>query len=170
MVRKRRSGNGPPFFTLEIRGLQCKAPSIMGRSYLYECSKCGYRAKVSGRADRGVHFHVQTITCRDCRQLYDAVVRLKVPDQGLPRFKAAPSGFSGKRPRLTLLSADGPPTFAEALNRLIFQNARKYQWEVFRLQCPVHVSHRVRPWNEPDACPKCGVLLEKGSIPFRIWD
>ncbi len=170
MVRKRRSGNGPPFFALEIPTPRCKAPGNMGRSYLYECSKCGYRTKVSGRHDRGVHFHVQTITCRDCRQLYDAVVRLKVPDHGLPRFKASPPGLKEARLRSGSSSSGGPPGFDEALNRLTFQNAPKYRWEVYRLQCPVNAGHRLRPWNEPDACPKCGVLLEKGAIPFRIWD
>jgi hypothetical protein len=30
----------------------------MGRSYWFECPKCGYRAKVSGRADRGLSFFV----------------------------------------------------------------------------------------------------------------
>ena len=53
----------------------------MGRSYWFECPKCGYRAKVSGRADQGLTFFVQTILCCDCRELYDAVTRLKVPDE-----------------------------------------------------------------------------------------
>ena len=34
--------------------------------------------KSSGRADRGLSFFVQTILCRDCRELYDAVTRLRV--------------------------------------------------------------------------------------------
>ena len=53
----------------------------MGRSYWFECVKCGYRAKVSGRADRGLNFFVQTILCRDCRELYDAITRVKIPDE-----------------------------------------------------------------------------------------
>ena len=53
----------------------------MGRSYWFECPKCGYRARVSGRADQGLSFVVQTILCCDCRELYDAVTRLKVPDE-----------------------------------------------------------------------------------------
>jgi hypothetical protein len=56
----------------------------MGRSYWFECPKCGYRAKVSGRADRGLTLFVQTILCSDCRQLYDAVTRLRVADGGWP--------------------------------------------------------------------------------------
>ena len=53
----------------------------MGRSYWFECAKCGYRAKVSGRADRGITFFVHTILCRDCRELYDAVTRLRLADE-----------------------------------------------------------------------------------------
>ena len=52
----------------------------MGRSYHFECAKCGYRTIVSGRADRGLNLAVQTIVCRDCRKLFDAVTKLKVPD------------------------------------------------------------------------------------------
>ena len=51
----------------------------MGRSYWFECARCGYRAKVSGREDRGRTFFVQTEFCRDCRELYDAVSRALVP-------------------------------------------------------------------------------------------
>jgi hypothetical protein len=114
----------------------------MGRSYWFECPKCSYRAKVSGRADRGLSFFVQTILCRDCRELYDAVTRLKVPDEldgwgnagGLRR-----AGFLKARPRINL-------------------------------QCPVSAIHRVRSWNDPDRCPKCGVYLEKSALPYRLWD
>jgi hypothetical protein len=50
----------------------------MGRSFWFECSRCGYRATVSGGADRGRDLFVQTISCRDCRKLYDAVTRLRI--------------------------------------------------------------------------------------------
>ena len=52
-------------------------PTRMGRTYLFECSKCGYRARVSGGADRGRHVVVQTILCADCKELYDAVIAFK---------------------------------------------------------------------------------------------
>jgi hypothetical protein len=54
----------------------------MGRTYLFECPKCEYSARVSGREDRGFTVCVQTIVCRDCRRLYDAVVRLRVSASG----------------------------------------------------------------------------------------
>ena len=70
----------------------------MGRSYWFERSRCGYRAKVSGRADRGLHCVVQTILCRDCKELYDAVIRLRISE---PALASAP-GRDGKKepPRL----------------------------------------------------------------------
>ena len=49
----------------------------MGRTYLFECSKCGYHARVAGGAAEGEHFAVQTIACADCRALHDAVTRFK---------------------------------------------------------------------------------------------
>jgi hypothetical protein len=55
----------------------------MGRSYLFECPKCGYQASVSGGADSGFELSVQTAACRDCRRLFDSVVRWRVPDAGL---------------------------------------------------------------------------------------
>jgi hypothetical protein len=140
----------------------------MGRSYWFECPKCGYRAKVSGRADRGVGVCVQTILCRDCKELYDAVTRLRVVDQ------LSGSGGAGKlhegrfpkaRPAITV-----PPTFQSALSRLPLLGGKRTRWMPFTIQCPVSAIHRVRSWNDPDQCPRCGIFLEKGGLPYRLWD
>src|ERR1043165_2888542 len=48
-----------------------------GRTWLFECAKCGFRATVAGGADRGFRFAVQTILCHDCKELHEAVVSLK---------------------------------------------------------------------------------------------
>jgi hypothetical protein len=140
----------------------------MGRSYWFECPKCGYRAKVSGRADRGLSFVVQTLLCRDCKELYDAVTRLRVPDElggwgnsgGLHRAKL----FKG------CVRISAPPSFQAVLNRLPAMASGRFKWLPFHLQCPVSVAHRVRSWNDPDRCPKCGVYLEKSALPYRLWD
>lgn len=142
----------------------------MGRSYWFECGKCGYRAKVSGRADRGLDFFVQTILCRDCRELYDAVTRLRVPDEsrwGWPH----PAG-SWRRVKLSKLHPDAsrPPSFQSVLNRLPYAGVRRFRWVQFGLRCPVSPRHRVQCWNEPDRCPRCGLYLEKNALPYRIWD
>jgi hypothetical protein len=125
-------------------------PLSMGRTHLFECSKCGYHARVAGGAAEGEYFAVQTIACADCRALYDAVTRFKVS----PRQKEYP-------PR-------DAPKIAVVLNRLPPRGAR--QWLKFKPACPVFSWHRIRPWKQPDKCPKCGNFLELNAIPFRVWD
>jgi len=144
---------------------------IMGRSYIFECAKCGYRAKVSGRADRGVAFFVQSILCRDCKELYDAVVRVLAPDGAAQRIRRGQGML-----RLPIAGADGrgrggnAPTFEAMLKRMPFRGARRFKWVQFKLLCPVSPYHRVHSWTEPAGCPRCGAYLEKNAVPFRIWD
>jgi ribosomal protein S27AE len=136
----------------------------MGKSYWFECGKCGYRAKVAGRADRGLNLAVQTILCQDCKELYDAVVQVRV--------------LAGSRPALHgLLSSTGanreskrPPSFLWASNRLQYTGAKFSDWLKFRPQCPGSRLHKVRVWNDPDRCPRCGAYLEKNALAYRIWD
>ncbi|HNQ72461.1 MAG TPA: hypothetical protein PKN95_02505 [Verrucomicrobiota bacterium] len=139
----------------------------MGRSYLFECVKCGYRASVSGRSDRGPHLAVQTIHCLDCRELYDAVTELKVPvapGATLNQWKLKPGPFDS-----------GPdetpaPTFAHALNVLVVGSDKPLAWKKFRRRCPVSPRHRIRTWQAPGKCPKCGAFLDGSGLPARIWD
>ena len=140
----------------------------MGRSYTFECCKCGYRARVSGRADEGVSFAVQTILCRDCRELYDVVIRARVPDE--PEESGSASGSAGARFLNPSRTAAGSPAFQSVLNRLPFTGARQFKWLSFQNSCPVSRLHHVRSWNEPDKCPRCGVYLEKNAVPYRIWE
>jgi hypothetical protein len=140
----------------------------MGRSYWFECPKCGYRAKVSGRADQGLSFSVQTILCRDCRELYDAVIRLRVPDEfeGLGSL----AGWRRGRPLNPYRSIKSPPGFQSVVNRLPQTGVKRCRWLTFKIQCPVSALHRVQSWNEPDRCPRCGIYLEKSALPYRLWD
>jgi hypothetical protein len=140
----------------------------MGRTNWFECPKCGYRAKVSGRADQGLSFVVQTILCCDCRELYDAVTRLKAPDErgGWGTFGGFwKARFAKAHPRIAT-----PPSFQAVLNRLPPTGAKRLKWLPFEIQCPVSAMHRVRSWNDPDRCPKCGIHLEKSALPYRLWD
>jgi hypothetical protein len=137
----------------------------MGRTYLFECPKCAYRAKVAGGEDRGFHFAVQTLLCRECKELHDAVIALKVAGPG---FEVMSGKLANLRAaRKTPLVA---PTFLAALNRLPPAGAKRFRWVHFKPACPVSAPHRVRDWRSPDVCPKCGCLLERNAIPFRIWD
>ena len=140
----------------------------MGRSYWFECPRCGYRAKVSGRADRGLSIFVQTILCRDCKELYDAVTRLKVLDE--PASLGQLTRWDRAKSRDLRRRSSVPPSFQSALNRLPTLGAKASRWLQFKLQCPVSPLHRVQAWNDPGKCPRCGIYLEKNAIPFRIWE
>ena len=137
----------------------------MGRTYLFECNRCGYRAKVSGGEDRGFHFAVQTIVCTECKELYDAVTEMKVP--GVPvltRWKLKASRLDAARAPTT------PPTFHAALNRLMFPGVKRFRWLHFKAACPVAAHHRIKTWEQPGKCPKCGYFLECNPVPFRRWE
>src|SRR3954451_10675222 len=129
----------------------------MGRSYWFECSKCGYRAKVSGRGERGLNFAVQTILCRDCKQLFDAVTGVRVPDTA----KEQRLGMRLQKVLTPARSNSTPPTFESVLNRLPFKGVKQYKWLRFKSQCPVSSYHRVEDWNSPAKCPRCGVFMEQ---------
>ena len=147
----------------------------MGRSYWFECSKCGYGAKVCGRSDRGLNCFVQTISCRDCKELYDGVYRVKIPDEplltpsrserNLLRSSAPALTLGAKKTRKRLA-----PSFQTVLNWLPYTGVSRFKWLEFKLICPVSEFHKVDAWNHPGKCPKCGIFLEKNVIPFRVWD
>jgi hypothetical protein len=137
---------------------------FMGRTYLFECSKCGYHVKVAGGASDGERFSVQTILCYDCRALYDAVTSLKVVAPRIGGDTGASKPISGKsRPLKT-------PTFASVLNKLPLAGRTRSRWQRYKLTCPVSLLHRIREWKQPDKCPRCGVFLDTNAIPFREWD
>jgi len=140
----------------------------MGRSYWFECSKCGYRAVVAGRADRSLNAFVQTIVCRDCRKLYDAVVRVRIADEPAAELVSAAARTS--RLLVEARSENIAPTFQSVAGRLLYTGSRGFKWMQFKLQCPISFLHRVEAWNDPDKCPRCSVLLERNARPYRIWD
>lgn len=134
----------------------------MGRSYCFECSKCGYRAKVSGKRDEGLNLRVETISCRECKKLYDAVTRWRVFPA--PRHQT-PGSALGEGWR-----EGAPPGFETALNRLRYGGLSRARWVRFPLCCPVSAHHKVRAWTHPGKCPRCGLPLERDGMPFRIWE
>jgi len=126
----------------------------MGRTYHFECPLCHYRADLSGGTDGGVHCQVQTVTCRDCRELYDVFTKLRrrADDPGKPpKF---PGFFRPEIPPVILRDGKNP--------RLI--------WQKFVPSCPVEAKHSVEAWNDPGRCPRCGNFMEKSGIAFRLWD
>ena len=137
----------------------------MGRTYLFECPKCGYRTKVAGGTERGFQFAVQTILCSDCKELHDAVIGLKVPAPRIPGDTGAAVPLKN-RPKVLKTA----PPFVAVLNRLPLPGRMRTRWQSFKAACPVSARHRVREWKTPDLCPKCGVFLEAGALPFRQWE
>jgi len=142
----------------------------MGRSYFFECSKCGYRARVSGRADRGLEFATQTIVCQDCKELFDAVTRLRVPQEAsfVNSFRLGNSTML--RPLFSPRHTSKPPAFQIVANRLPQFGAKQFKWLQFKLQCPASPLHRVESWSEPGKCPRCGVFLDRHALPYKIWE
>jgi len=138
----------------------------MGKSYWFECVRCGYRAKVAGRADEGLHLSVQTILCQDCKELYDSVTRLRILQGSQPALHGTLSNASNSSQR----DPQKAPSSQWALNRLRYNGEKISDWLKFPLKCPVSNIHKVRVWNDPDKCPRCGVFLERAALAYRIWD
>ena len=122
----------------------------MGRTYVFDCEKCGYRAVVSGGLAKGLEVVAQTISCIDCRSLRDVVIALKVPVDESP-------------------TTSGPP-LEEVINRLQSHDRGPLRWDRFELVCAVDSDHKVREWHQPDKCPVCGAFLEPSGLPYAVWD
>jgi hypothetical protein len=116
-----------------------------------------------------LNFAVQTILCRDCRRLHDAVTRLKIPAPSASALQQWRYKTRASRPMKTLTPGK-PVTFQEALNRLPYNGVRQFRWVRFELSCPVSPLHRVLAWNAPAKCPRCGIFMEQNALPFRIWE
>ena len=126
----------------------------MGQTYHFECLVCHYRARISGGADSGVHCEVQTVVCRDCRELMDVFTKVRRHADASSAIKF-PGFFRPEIPPVIL--RDG-----SAAGRLV--------WQKFSLGCPVSAKHFVETWNDPGRCPRCGNFMEKNGVPFRRWD
>jgi hypothetical protein len=132
----------------------------VGKTYLFECPQCQYRVKISGGADSGRHCEIQTVICRDCRELFDVFRRQQRRADSVDLIKFP--GFH--RP-------DIPPVILgqSSINPLP-QPAAKLVWRETELACPVDPEHTVEAWNDPGRCPRCGNFMEKNGFPFRAWD
>ena len=135
---------------------------VMGKTFHFECPWCQYRAQVSGGADEGVHCELQTIICRDCRELMDVPTRLR---------QREPEKAMAHRPNAFRSRFELPPVVLRngsfhQLNSVI----RPLVWQEFKLSCPKDTRHFVEPWKDPGRCPRCGNYMEKSGWPFRLWE
>lgn len=122
----------------------------MGRTYIFDCEKCGYRGRVAGGLAEGLELRAQTLLCVECHSLHDAVIALKVP-------VSADHGLSA-------------PHLEDVINPLQVNDRGPLRWESFGLACPVSPDHKVQEWRHPGKCPLCGFFLEPSALPFREWN
>ena len=122
----------------------------MGKTYQFECELCQYRVRVAGGADEGMNCEVQTVTCRECRELFDVFTRVRRRTAAAAKFKT----LRPETPPVLLREFSLPPP----------------EWKKIEPACPVSAQHHVEPWNNPGRCPRCGCWLERSGLPWRIWD
>lgn len=131
---------------------------------------CHYHARVAGGVEKGVHCAVQTILCRDCRELHDVITR-----------RQAAEGEQPPRPGLRLMETPQIPPLLlvrQPFRMLVPKPARAVcrampsplQWLDLKAVCPVAAVHRVETWQNPGRCPRCGTYLERNLVPWREWD
>lgn len=133
----------------------------MGKTFHYQCPQCQYRANISGGTDSGVDCEVQTIVCRECRELFDVFTRVRRL-VGHREFARKFTAFA--RPEI-------PPVILR--NSLFASKAaepRRYEWQKEKPVCPVAAKHFVEPWKHPGRCPRCHAFMEPAGLPFRVWD
>jgi hypothetical protein len=139
-------------FRFALRG-EMRYSKAVGKTFHFECPLCQYRAKVSGGADAGLHCAVQTVLCRDCRELLDVFTR---------RRHAAGADAKNKFPGF--FRPEIPPT--------VLRDGKKTRlvWQEFAPACPHEPKHFVEVWKDPGRCPRCGCYMEKQGLAFRVWD
>jgi hypothetical protein len=133
----------------------------VGKTYHYQCTRCHYHARISGGADGGVDCEVQTIHCRDCRELFDVFTRVR-REIGRIEFARKFSAFLPPEiPTVVLRDSLFVPKRAAP---------RRFEWHKFKLECPVSAKHFVEVWKNPGRCPRCHAFMEAEGLPFRIWE
>ena len=147
----------------------------MGRTFHFDCPHCQYRALVAGGADTGVNCVVQTIVCLDCRRLFDVFTRLLLrEDKAEP-----PPATAGAKSRRKLLptGVNIPPFWLVDNPWSVFASGRRSpapprqrRWAEVKPVCPIAGFHRIKIWNTPGRCPRCGNYLERNGLPYRLWD
>jgi hypothetical protein len=128
----------------------------VGRTYFFWCGKCRYAAKVAGGPAEGLQFTVQTVLCRECRELQDAVTAARVASAD--EFGTISRQFNS------------PPPLEKLSKRLPSMRRLSAPMKAFDLTCLTSPSHTVREWNQPDKCPRCGTFMESNGFPFSLWD
>jgi hypothetical protein len=133
----------------------------MGRTFHFQCTQCRYRADISGGADSGLDCDVQTILCRECRELFDVFTRVRRAT-GHRKFARNFSAFV--RPEIP------PVILRDSLFARKRAGPRRFEWQKMKLECPVAAKHFVEAWKHPGRCPRCHAFMEQEGLPFRVWE
>jgi hypothetical protein len=161
------------------RGIALWSPKLyfseMGRTFQFECPQCQYQARVGGGADAGINCSVQTIVCLDCRRLFDVFTRFRLREG---EEEPAPADVKTRSSRIRLPDEVNIPPFwlvkdpwnVFAPGRRSSGPPRQQHWAAVKPVCPVAASHRIKIWNAPGRCPRCGNYLEKNGLPYRLWE
>ena len=81
----------------------------MGQTYEFKCPGCGYKTDVSGGDDRGAESATTTITCHDCKKLYDVVTATGGEDEAESKWEQTkPSCPESDRHRIEIWRHPGP--------------------------------------------------------------
>lgn len=149
--------------------------------YEYICGSCGYAAEVCAGQVNGFIQEVLTISCRDCRELYDVVItHLPQEEDRLPdeqpdlefeqlweRYcqELRDAEAAGRSPDEVLLrefriAADARTLIDEIKHELGFRR--------FPPRCPRSEEHAWVPWVHPGPCPCCGEIMQRGAL-VCIW-
>jgi len=107
-----------------------------------------------------MHCEIQTVICRDCRQLYDVVLKQRKREDAVSVVKF-PGFYRPDIPPVVLGESSVSPPKAP-LPPLV--------WQQTELSCPVDADHFVEAWNDPGRCPRCGNFMERNGFPFKSWD
>jgi hypothetical protein len=133
----------------------------MGRTFHYHCTQCQYRADLSGGADSGLNCDVQTILCRECRELFDVFTRVRRV-VGHREFAQKFSAF---------VPPEIPPVILrDSLPARKLAAPRRFEWQKIKPACPVTAKHFVEAWTHPGRCPRCHAFMEQEGLPFRVWE
>jgi len=155
-----RIHNEPRLHRLEIFFLPARFGQ-MGRTFHYQCTQCQYHADLSGGADSGLDCDVQTILCRDCRELFDVFTRVRRV-AGRKEFVRNFSAIT--RPEIP------PVILRDSLFARKPAEPRQFEWQKIKLACPVAAKHFVETWKHPSRCPRCHAFMEQEGLPFRVWE
>jgi hypothetical protein len=63
-----------------------------------------------------------------------------------------------------------PPKANHLPPMVLFGQPPRTKWLTLKPFCPVVEFHAIEEWRDPGKCPRCGAIMERDILPYRIWD